>query len=219
MGSKNSTNGAVVLQWHDPESVSAQAPVSNREELTWFTPPTQPRMQPVGGDLELRRGWQPPPSSHGVAFALVSILMIGIATAGTVFFLAPATGKTAHSAEPISTTTLTLADVPTPTPTPQVTTTPANLPAAPPPVADNAPKAKYAGGTRKAKRFAPVPARADLKPLVLQRATAPAAVTPAAEDDFSTPKGGPSVDAPQDTAPKDTTPGTPADLPDLQIKQ
>ncbi|MDF2694221.1 MAG: hypothetical protein K0S65_2604 [Labilithrix sp.] len=109
--------------------------VSNRTEADWFAP-TNPTLQPIGHELTERRGWRPPPPTKGLGFAVVSVLLVGVAAAGTLFFLGP-------EANPprASTTTVTNADLPvgttpapeTPPPPPMPTMTPADLPTAAPP--------------------------------------------------------------------------------------
>ncbi|HVH45934.1 MAG TPA: hypothetical protein VM925_26455, partial [Labilithrix sp.] len=64
--------------------------------------PTNPKLVPIGHELEERRGWSPPPPSRGLAFAGVSLVLVGIATAGTVFFLSPtSTSETPAKARPL----------------------------------------------------------------------------------------------------------------------
>ena len=168
----------------DPGPASARAPVSNRFESQWFAP-TNPRLAPIGNEVFGRRGWQPPPPSRGIAFAAVSLLLVGVAAAGTFFFLGPDSNRSQTT--PVSTTTITNAEVPAPpadppAPPPETTTapmvmrtvTPNDLPAAPPvvdAVKEPAPAGWHATkGTADSKANAapPAPARRS------QKATAPA---------------------------------------------
>jgi hypothetical protein len=112
-------------------------PVSSRFESAWFSA-TSPngaraaaaRRAPLMEGLEQRRGWNPPNSSRSIAFTMVSLLLVGFAVGGTVFFLGP-DSKKARSPDAISTSTITNADMPAtpPTPTaPPPATTPAPEP-------------------------------------------------------------------------------------------
>ncbi len=139
---------------------STRPPVSSRLESQWFSPNGQAPASvpyvaatPLMSDLEERKGWVRPSgsSARGIAFAAVSLLLVGVAAAGTFFFLAPETNKEAKGPEPVSTTNITSGDMtPTPpvapgpetavtdtatAPTVQRTMTPADLPTAPVPVA------------------------------------------------------------------------------------
>jgi hypothetical protein len=101
--------------------LSVRPPMSSRFESQWFsTPPLPPLVSmsspilrspgPLLTDLEERRGWTPPSGTRGAAFAMVSILLIGVAVAGTFFLLGP-DSKQSKGPEPISTTLVTGADV------------------------------------------------------------------------------------------------------------
>jgi len=170
-----STPAAQPRYGSDPGPLSARSPASSRFESQWFAL-TNPKLSPIGPEIfEERRGWRPPPPSRGLAFAAVSLLLVGVAAAGTFFFLAP-DSKSSHLATPISTTTITNAEVPSaPSPPssaqgPSVPAiTPADLPS-PPPVVD-AVKEPGPPGWRRAKDTAndasknasaatPAPARA-----------------------------------------------------------
>jgi hypothetical protein len=107
-------------------------------EAEWFAP-TNPTLQPIGHQLEERRGWRPPPPTKGVGFAIVSVLLVTIAAGGTLFFFGPDAERPRSSSRPVSTTTITNADVPSTTATEErapsttaiPTATPAELPSAP----------------------------------------------------------------------------------------
>lgn len=144
---------------------STRPPVSSRLESQWFSPNGQAPASasyvaatPLMSDLEERKGWVRPSggSARGIAFAAVSLLLVGVAAAGTFFFLAPDSNKEAKGPSPVSTTTITSGEVtptkePAPQPAPdtaattvtdtataptvQRTMTPADLPTAPVPVA------------------------------------------------------------------------------------
>ena len=58
------------------------------------------RPAPLLSELEERRGWRPPPASHGLAFAGASLVLIGGAIAGTVFFLTPEQPRSPRPASP-----------------------------------------------------------------------------------------------------------------------
>lgn len=163
----------------DPGPVSTRAPASSRFESQWFAP-TNPKLSPVGPEVfEERRGWQPPPASRGLVFTAVSVLLVGVAAAGTFFLLGPDANRS--HATPVSTTTITNAEVPAaPEPAPALetttvpTVTPADLPAAPPVV--NAVKEPSPPGWRAAKGT-PEPQKASAvapAPRTQQRAMAPA---------------------------------------------
>jgi len=149
-----STPAAQPRYGSDPGPLSAHSPASSRLESQWFAP-TNPKLSPIGPEIfEARRGWRPPPPSHGVAFAAVSLLLVGVAAAGTFSFVAP-DSKVSH-ATPISTTTITNAEMPsTPAPSPSAqgrsvpAITPADLPSSPPVV--DAVKEPGAPGGRRAK--------------------------------------------------------------------
>lgn len=186
-------------QGHSPEPSS-----SNRIESQWFME-ANPTLHPIGHELEQRRGWRPPPPTRGLGFAAVSMFLIGLATAGTVFFLAPE-AKRSHSpqpstSEPTSTTTITNADVPSaqavastdtaalpnllrPTPPSDLPPTrtdelKANQPAAPTRAPTKSRPIRTAKPEGKASKGTSLPD--------LDRAAAAAGVTPQADDPFSTP--------------------------------
>jgi len=139
-----SPDGARQRYASDAGAVSP-APVSNRLESQWFAP-TNPGLTPIGHEIfEERRGWQPPPPSRGIAFTAVSVLLVAVAGAGTLFLVGPDANRSS-STTAVSTTTITNAEVPA---TPQAaepattaqdtataprmgTMTPHDLPSAPP---------------------------------------------------------------------------------------
>ncbi|MBX3233648.1 MAG: hypothetical protein KIT84_21115 [Labilithrix sp.] len=75
----------------------------------WFTKPDDGLNHPVGGDLLPDRR-----SDRGLAFAAISLALVGVAAAGTYFFF----GIESRTDTPVSTTTVTNAALPEPTPTP-----------------------------------------------------------------------------------------------------
>ena len=198
--------------WERMDPPSAGAPASKRFESQWFAA-TNPKLAPIGDEIfEERRGWRPPPPSRGLTFAAVSLLLVGVAAAGTFFFLGPDSNR-AHNVTPVSTTTITNAEVPSapapaaaasPTVETVPTVTPAELPSAPTVVA-------AVNEPNKARAVAPAPApaarvvKAPAKPRTttkapattkrstetslpdLDRAAAAAGMTPSDDDAFATP--------------------------------
>ena len=96
-----------------------EPPTSIRNESAWFEPAVEPmRRVPISHDLEERKGWSPPRSSQGLVFAGVSFVLVGVAIAGTVFFLSPEQSSSHH------TTVTTVAPAPPPPPAETETSTP-----------------------------------------------------------------------------------------------
>lgn len=84
---------------------------ADSEEAAWFTDTgTSAPRYPVGGDLD-RRGFTPPNTSRSIVFGAIAAGLVGIAAAGTFFFLSPDGHESKKAA--VSTTSLTSADVPT----------------------------------------------------------------------------------------------------------
>lgn len=125
--------------------LSVRAPASRQSEAQWFEKeplvapgvpeiPEPSRAVPLGATLE--------PRAHRVAraggFTMIAVLLVGIAAAGTVFFLSSSTANEARAPEPTSTTQVTNAEVP------------AAAPVAPDPVVTAAPPAKPAMKTVRA---------------------------------------------------------------------
>ena len=161
---RSATPARVQRHASDLGALSATASASDHVESQWFAP-TNPRLAPIGHEIfEERRGWQPPPPSRGLAFTAVSVLLVAVAGAGTLFLFGP-DGNRSSSTTPVSTTTITNAEVPaTPAPGEPTTTapldtatatptagtvTPHDLPSAPPVV--DAVKEKAPPGWRPAK--------------------------------------------------------------------
>lgn len=250
---------------------STRPPVSSRFESQWFSPNGQAPASvpyvaatPLMSDLDERKGWVRPSggSARGIAFAAVSLLLVGVAAAGTFFFLAPDSNKEAKGPPPVSTTNITSGEVtPTPTPAPdtpattvtdtataptvQRTTTPADLPTAPVPVAATpaAPPMKTTTATTPAAPHAAPKAQPakTVHPVTdtkagsssqlpdLDRAARAAGMTPSSSDDtsFSTPSPSPAPSQePQPGGTTDTSetnraaePAPSEVAPDLQIKR
>ena len=92
----------------------------------------------LSDQLEARRGWHPPQSSRGMLLAAASLILVGVAGAGLLFFFGPEarTRPTARTAEPVSSAmVLTHGELPEPSPADTAgvrTITPADLPSASP---------------------------------------------------------------------------------------
>jgi len=138
--------------------------------MTGMTPPPSP---PPSGPVRTAREDLAMPESYsfverperGLAFAAISLALIGVAAAGTYFLLGAQ--KVAAHVEPVATTTITQAEVPTPAaPALTPTVTPADLPWDKPMVdavkAPNLPKkieaAQILPNERREPAAAPVPA-------------------------------------------------------------
>ena len=169
-----------------PAPVSSTASASDHVESQWFAS-TNPRLAPIGHEIfEERRGWQPPPPSRGLAFTAVSVLLVAVAGAGTLFLFGP--DNRPSSATPVSTTTITNAEVPAASapgepatldtandPTKTGTVTPHDLPSAPP-VVDAVKEPGRAGKAADVPKATPAPAARSQKAAVPgKRATPPAA--------------------------------------------
>ena len=99
-----------VTRSDDAEPVVARPPPSSESTLFTAVEPTTLLMTTIGGELEARRGWKPPPRSSGIRFAIVSVVVIASAIVGTVYVLGPSigaaprttTGSSPSSVEPTS---------------------------------------------------------------------------------------------------------------------
>jgi hypothetical protein len=179
---------------------------SSRAESTWFDPPAAVRRVAGSPQWEERRGWQPPPASHGLLFAGVSFLLIGAAIGGTIFFLTPPEPPTPHRTVDPALLPVPLS-LPTPDPgasttagvvnlgsTPPAKTSPQVAPSRPPPAPIPLQPRRLAPPTKPAEGAPPhTPTLPDLDP-----AARAAGMAPQREDMFSTPSG---LDTPPTTAP------------------
>lgn len=118
--------------------LSARAPASRQSEAQWFE--KEPLVAPGVAEIPepshaaaLSPTLEPHPHrARGGGFAMIAVLLVGIATAGSVFFLSSTTANEAKAPEPASTTQVTNAEVPAAAPVvpdPEVTAAP---PPAPP---------------------------------------------------------------------------------------
>lgn len=118
------------------QPLSLRAPASKQHESAWFekeppafVAPGVPEVaETLGASVDALHGYTAP-SSRGVGFAMVAMLLAGVVAAGSFFFLSSRTRTDdAKVPDPTSTTQLTNAEAPptviaAPTPAPETTTT------------------------------------------------------------------------------------------------
>ena len=114
------------------QPLSLRAPASKQHESAWFEKELPPFVapgvpevaEPLGAAIDARHGYTAP-SSRGVGFAMVALLLAGVVAAGSFFFLSSRSRtEDAKVPDPTSTTQLTSAEVPSTAlaPAPETTT-------------------------------------------------------------------------------------------------